>query len=205
MASDSEVVTTEGNGKRKRQEKCIRTYLNEAGEDIGTRAKNEARAVRLQVPEAGYDETLRYEDMPEPVRAAAALYGAVNSITNTIGKAGISAQEIVDNLESRIEAIFTNGVWAEGAQTGPRTTDVLDAMCRLFTDRGGDVTEEWKAAKRQKLAEDKAYADAMRAQPEIAVLIETIRMERQADRLKKAKEALEGGKASTTELDDLLS
>lgn len=203
MASDSEVVS-EAEGKRKRPEKCIRVYLNEAGEDIGSRAKNDARAVHLKVPEADWEYTLKYDAMPEAVRPAAALYGAVNSITNTIGQKGISAQEIVENLEARIENIFTSGVWAEGASTGPRTTDVLEAICRLYADRGGDVTEEWKAAKRQKLADDKAYADAMKAQPEVAVLIETLRMERQVDRLNAAK-AKAQGKASTTDLDDLLN
>lgn len=199
MASDSEVVE-----KKKRPEKCIREYINAEGEVIGSRAKNEARAVKLTVPEANWSETLSYDDMPEQVRAAAALYGAVNSITNTIGQKGISAQEIVDNLEARIENIFTSGVWAEGASTGPRTTDVLEAICRLYASRGGDVTEEWKEAKRKKLSDDKAYADAMKAQPEVAVLIETIKMDRQAERLKAAQAAVQG-KAPTTDLDDLLS
>lgn len=199
----SETETVES--KRKRPEKCIREYLDENGEVIGSRAKNEAKAVRLKVPDADWEsDILRFDDMPEQVRAAAALYGAVNSITNTIGQKGISAQEIVENLEARIENIFVSGVWAEGASTGPRTTDVLEAICRLYASRGGDVTEDWKESKRKKLADDKAYADAMKAQPEVAVLIETLRMERQAQRLEAAK-AKAQGKAPTTDLDDLLN
>lgn len=186
MASDAEVVE---NARRPKKDKCIRVYLNAEGEEIGSRAKNEAASVKLSVSEASWETVLHYADMPEQVRAAAALYGAVNSITNTIGKAGMSAQDMVDALEGRIEAIFENGVWAEGAQGGPRTNDVLEAACRWYAERKGEVPDEWKANMKTKLAEDKAYNEALRARPEIAVIIETIRLERQSERLKKAQAA----------------
>lgn len=187
---------------RRKKDKCLRTYFNAEGEELGTRAKNDARSVRLQVPAASYDRTLSYDDMPEAVRAAAALYGAVNSITNTIGNAGLSAAEIVENLETRIENIWENGVWAEGAQAGLRTNDVLEAVTRFYVSRGGDASAEWKAKKKQQLSEDKTYNETMRSRPEIAVLIETIRMERQAERLKKAQE--KAGTTDSGDLDDLL-
>lgn len=200
MASDSEVVE---NGRGKRKDKCIRTYIDAEGEALGSRAKNEARAVKLEVKDADYEVTLSYDEMPESVRCAAALYGAVNSITNTIGKAGMSAADMVEALEDRIAAIWTDGVWAEGAQGGPRTNDVLEAVCRWYTDKKGPVTEEWKANMKQKLADDKPYADAIKAKPEIGLIIESIRMERQAERLAKAKAKAEGQESE--DLDDLLS
>jgi hypothetical protein len=193
------------NARRPKKDKCIRTYLDAEGNELGSRAKNEAAAVRLEVAEASWDRTLSFADMPEAVRAAAALYGAVNSITNTIGKAGMSSQDMVDALEGRIEAIFDNGIWAEGAQGGPRTNDVLEAVCRWYAGKKGDVTDEWKATMKGKLAEDKAFNENLRGRPEIAVLIETIRMERQAERLKKATEkAQAGAPAEGGSLEDLL-
>lgn len=201
--SDTETVDNSTRAKT-RKDKCIRTYLDAEGNDLGSRAKNEARAVKLVVAEAEWETTLSYDDMPESVRAAAALYGAVNSITNTIGKAGLSALDMVEALEGRIENIFESGVWAEGAQGGPRTNDVLEAVCKWFTEKKGPeaVTDEWKANMRQKLADDKSYNEAIRAKPEIALIIESLRMERQAERLKKAKE--KAATAESSDLEDLL-
>lgn len=186
MSDTTTVTDVETNGKRKREEKIARMYFNATGGEIGPRCNNEAHAIKITLVKSGYSITLQAKDFNPDVLRAAALYGAANSITNAVGAKGLTEGEMRTALDDRYARLFEDGVWSEGA-TGPRTSDVFEAMKAVYLERGGEPTQDWEDKTKKKLADDPAYNKAMREKPAIAVVIESLKLQRQAAKLAAAE------------------
>ena len=192
--------TTEGTTTR--AEKSIREFYNAAGEK-SARAGLETTGVVLRL--AGVDDfslDIPYDSLTPEVARAAALFGVVTTVTNTIGKKGMTTDEMIEALEARAETLM-NGIWTAERASGPRTSDVLTALIRYRESKGAAVTDEWKADMAKRLAEDTDFAADVRSRPAVAVLVETIKLERQQDRIAKAK--AKAGEATPTDDADLLA
>lgn len=188
--SETTTVSDETAGaEKKRVEKISRMYLDEKGGEIGARCTNDAHAVRITLVKSGYSLILNAKDLHPDVARAAALYGAANSITNTAGKKGLTDAEMQEAITDRYERIFDDATWAEGA-TGPRTSDLFEAVMQLYTSRDGQATEEWQAGMKRKLAEDEAFATSMKGRKDVLVIVEGLKLARQQARLQKAQASL---------------
>lgn len=185
--------------KGKRIEKVKRVYLDAEGKDIGPRCTNDAHAVSITLVKNGYAVILEAAKMNPDVLRAAALYGAANSITNTVGKAGLSDSEMEEALYDRYSRIFEDGVWAEGA-TGPRATDLLEALVRLRKSQNAECGQEWQDRMRERL-QDEAFAKELKSRSAIMVHLEAIKLERQQARLKAAQEKAGGSQPDVGDLD----
>lgn len=199
MAETTTVADETTASKGKRIEKVKREYLDADGKVIGARCVNEAHAVTITLVKSNYAVTLDASKMAPDVLRAAALYGAANSITNTVGKAGLSDAEMEEALFDRYSRIFEDGVWAEGA-TGPRTTDLLEALIRYRRSQNAEHGAEWQEKMKTRL-QDEAYAKEIRSRDFIAVHLESIKLERQQARLRAAQEKATTSKADATDLD----
>lgn len=177
--------TTEATAAR--SEKCTREFYSASGEK-SARAGLESTGVILRL--AGVDDfalDIPYADLSPEVARAAALFGVVTTVTNTIGKKGMTTDEMIEALEARTETLLS-GIWTAERASGPRTSDVLTALIRYRESKGATADDAWKANMAKKLAEDADFAADVRSRPAVAVLIETIKLERQQERIKKAKE-----------------
>ena len=192
--------TTEATAAR--AEKCTREFYTAGGEK-SARAGLESVGVILKL--AGVDDwqlDVAYDALTPEVARAAALFGIVTTVTNTIGKKGLTTDEMIEALEARAETL-QSGIWTAERASGPRTSDVLTALIRYRESKGAAVTDEWKAKMAKQLAEDADFAADVRSRPAVAVLIETIKLERQQDRINKAK--AKAGEVTPTDDSDLLA
>lgn len=194
MAETTEATTA-------RSEKCSREFYNAAGEK-SARAGLETTGVILRLVGADdFSLDIPYDSLTPEVARAAALFGVVTTVTNTIGRKGMTTDEMIEALEARAETLM-NGVWTAERASGPRTSDVLTALIRYRESKGAAVTDEWKADMAKRLAEDADFAADVRSRPAVAVLVETIKLERQQDRIAKAK--AKAGAVTATDDSDLL-
>lgn len=189
MANDDIIVPEAEAGERERKTK--RLFINAQGEKT-PRAK--ADSIAGEVTLVGSGDTLRFEfsELTEGMARAAALWGIMTNITNTIGKKGLSTDEMWDAIESRWETI-RGGNWTTDSKTGPRDSDVLLAAERYQKERGKEFGENEQAAMRAKLADEKDggdYRKRLLSNPRFKAHFEAIKAERAAARAAKAQEAV---------------
>lgn len=178
--------TTEVTAASARAEKCTREFYATGGEK-SARAGLESVGVVLRL--AGVDDwslDIPYDSLTPEVARAAALFGVVTTVTNTIGKRGMTTDEMIEALEARAETLM-NGVWTAERASGPRTSDVLLAFVRYRESKGVATDDAWKASMAKRLVDDPDFAADVKSRPAIAVLVETIKLERQQERIAKAK------------------
>ena len=192
--------TTEATAAR--AEKCTREFYSADGEK-SARAGLATTGVILRL--AGVDDfalDIPFDALSPEVQRAAALFGVVTTVTNTIGKKGMTTDEMIEPLEARAETL-TSGIWTAERASGPRTSDVLLALVRYRESKGAQVDDAWKADMAKRLADDADFAADVKSRPAVAVLIETIKLERQQERIAKAKAKVTD--APATDDSDLLA
>lgn len=188
-----------GTATSKRAEKTIRVFSNSAGEK-SSRAKLDSVRFDVTFVENGATVGLAFDELTPEVQRAAALYGIMTSVTNTVGAKGLSVAEMVDNAEARLEVI-RGGLWSSESKVGARTSDYVEALIRVFTAKGRAPNEEQVASWKTRLASDEAYRAAVEADVKVQAAVAAIRSERAQARLAEAAEKAKG--AEDTNLDAL--
>lgn len=168
---------------RTRAEVTKRSFLNDGGEYTG-RATTKVKGFKIEL--VGTDQTFEHAlaDFDSGVLAAAAAFGLVTSITNTVGGKSLSAEERAELIADRIETLL-EGEWSAERQSGPRSSQLLEALIRVRTDAGKDSPQEWRDRMAVTLRDNPEKAKEYMANPLVAAALADI----------KAKAALERAKA----------
>lgn len=185
-------TTLESGSTRTRAEKTKRFFLNADGEP-SPRTRLDSVAGRVHF--VGSDETLefRWDDLTAEVQRAAGLFGIMTSVTNTVGRAGMTDEEMYQAASDRLATIL-DGEWSAERQVGPRTSDLIEAAARAFAERGMAFPAEKREEIRQKLADETTgaeYRATLLSKTSIKAHFEAIKAERAAERAAKAKAAVE--------------
>ena len=193
MAMDNEVTG------RTRAAVSKRTFKNEAGE-YTPRVNTDSNGFRVELVETGHISEKSLSDFPQEIINAAALFGLVTSITNTFG--GLKdADEMAEAMDSRIELLMS-GEWSGDRETGPRTSDILEAYVAFRAKHGKETSQENQDKFLNNL-KTKAVVlkDLLASETGLAAEYYAIKARRVAERAKlKAAEA-EGSQADSSLLD----
>lgn len=154
MADATEVSTTTRNSVSKRQ------FVNEKGEWT-SRVDIDSVGFKIDILDNGeVAETIEgsLSDLEPGIVNAAALFGLVTAITNSFGGLSKSGpiEEVIQAAQDRW-ATFTEGEWAEARQSGPRTSQYLEAAIAVRQDTGKPITDEWKDKFLARLKSDENY------------------------------------------------
>lgn len=189
-----------------RADKTIRQFRNAEG-DFSPRARLDSEEVHVSFLENGtsvHTLVCRYKDLSPEVARAAALYGVMTSVTNTIGAKGLTTQDMIETAEARLETIL-NGAWSAERQVGARTSDFVEALQRVFTADGKPLSEDQIAAVKKRLADETegpTYRERLNSNPKVAAALAAIRSERAAARSAEAQ--AKAAAATDTSINDLV-
>lgn len=165
-----------------RAEVTKRSFKNKDGSYSG-RATTDTVGFRIELVESG--ETFEHSlgDFAEGVLAAAAAFGLVTSVTNTVGGKALSAQERAELLSDRLETLL-EGDWSAERQSGPRSSQLLEAIIRVRTEGGAATSPEQREALALKLKDPEA-AKAYLANSKVAAAYADIKAKAALERAKK--------------------
>ena len=191
--------TTTASTSRTRQEKTKRLFIDSKGE-AHPRAGLDSVAGQITFINSGEPPLeFRYADLSPEIQRAAALFGIMTSVTNTVGRADMSLDEMVEAATDRLRSIVEDGKWSAGPQSGPRTSDLIEAARRWYSERNREFTSDMEATMTAKLSDEVSgpeyRANLMKS---VAAHFAAIKAERAAERAAKAKDR------SAPEVDDLL-
>jgi hypothetical protein len=190
MASD-DLAGGETVSGRTRAEKTKRFFLDASGE-TSPRARLDSVAGRVTFVASGEILDFNWDDLTPEVQRAAGLFGIMTSVTNTVGRAGMTDEDMFTAASDRLGTIL-DGEWSAERQSGPRTSDLIEAAGRAFAERGMTFSDEKAAEIREKLADEKTgaeYRAQMLSKTAIKAHFEAIKAERAAQRAAKAKTAV---------------
>ena len=190
MASDNQ-VDGEVTSTRTRAEKTKRFFLNAEGE-TSPRARLDSIGGRIVFLPSNEELEFMWADLTPEVQRAAGLFGIMTSTTNTVGRAGMTDDEMFQAASDRLGTIL-DGEWSAERQSGPRTSDLIEAAGRAFAERGLEFSEAKANEIREKLADEKTgaeYRAQMLSKTAIKAHFEAIKAERAAQRAAKAKTAV---------------
>lgn len=193
-------VTTGAASTRTRAEKTKRLFLTASGEATPRAGLESVAGKIIFVGAEDSPLTFKYDDLSPEVARAAALFGIMTSVTNTVGRADMSLADMYEAAEARLAAIVDEGRWSAERESGPRTNDLIEAARRWYAERNKPFTDEMAAAMQAKLADEKSGPDyRTQLQRNVAVHFAAIKAERAAERAAKAKE-----RTPDSEVDDLI-
>jgi hypothetical protein len=175
-------MSTEEN-TRTRAEVTKRSFKSKDGEYTG-RATTETVGFRVELVESGEVFEHSLSDFSEGVLAAAAAFGLVTSITNTVGGKALSAQERAELIADRLETLL-EGDWAAERQSGPRSSQLLEAIIRVRTDGGATTTPEQREALALRLKNDPEAVKAYLGNAKVAAAYADIKAKAALERAKK--------------------
>lgn len=185
-------MTDETPSTRTRAEVTKRSFLLPDGNYSG-RATTSVQGFRIELVENSQVFEHSLSDFSEDVLRAAAAFGIVTSVTNAIGGKNLSVEERAELIEDRL-ATFLEGEWASERQSGPRSSQLLDAIVQVRLDNGKESSQEWKDAMSIKLKDDEEARKGYMNNPLIRAALEKIKAEAAAKRAQAA-----AAKASTSE------
>lgn len=186
---------------RTRAEVTKRSFLAEDGTYTG-RATTKTKGFKIEL--VGSDQAFEYglEDFDSGVLAAAAAFGLVTSITNTVGGKALSIEERVELIQDRIETLL-EGEWSAERQSGPRSSQLLEALIRVREDAGKESTQEWRDRMSVTLRDNPDKAKEYLANPLVAAALADIKAKAALERAKKlAAKSKEAPQAAADFLDD---
>lgn len=167
--------------------RTIGRSFSEDGTEWFPRVMPNVTMLRFQTA-GGHTLDVNLADLPEHIIRQAAAFGLNTTIGNAAGGVEDEA-DIIDALEDRI-ASLTAGNWAAERQSGPRGSDIVDAVARVYKDAGKDYPEAARNDLMQKLYSKELKPQAvLNKDPRIAAAYAAIKAERQAARLAKLKDA----------------
>ena len=179
---------------RTRAEVTKRSFKNEAGEYTG-RASTGTTGFRIELVESGDAFEHLLSEFSPGVISAAAAFGLVTSITNTVGGKSLSAEERKELMQDRIDTLL-DGEWSAERQSGPRSSQLLEAWVRVRTEAGKESTQEWKDKVSLELRDNPEKQKALLANPQVAAAYAAIKAEASIARAKRLAE-----KAGASEVD----
>lgn len=172
-------------------------------------AKDGSRAARPQADVIGFGKkfldtgaemSAKLEDFTTEVLRQAAAFGFQQVTQNAYG-AATDGEERQELAEARLETLL-GGSWASDRQSGPRSSDLLEAWAQARADGGKEATDEWRESAKQKLESGEVTAKDLQANPRIKAKLDQIRAERAAERAKKSAEAAGGAQEASDSLLD---
>lgn len=202
MASDDLANGDTATSGRKRAEKTKRTFLQPDGSET-PRASTSSIGGKVHFVGSGEELVFWLKDLKPEVVNAAALFGIMTSVTNTVGKADMGEDEMIEAARARLLTIQDGG-WSAERQSGPHNSDLLEAVARRERDLGRDFGDDRRAAMTAKLNDEEggaAYKAKLLAVDSVRAHFEAIKAERAQERARKAKERAAG--RPQTEPEDL--
>jgi hypothetical protein len=133
----------------------------------------------------GHEIIKKLSDFPDAVLSQAAAFGLQQVVQNAYG-AATDDDERVELAEARLETL-EGGSWAADRQTGPRSSDLVDAWCQAREESGKAVNDVWRDAARQKLESGEVTAKDLQANPRIKAKLDAIKAQRAIERAKKSR------------------
>jgi hypothetical protein len=180
------MVDVTAENTRTRAEVTKRSFLQDSGDYTG-RASTGTKGIRIELVESGdVFEHLLAEFSPGVI-AAAAAFGLVTSITNTVGGKSLSAEERKELMQDRIDTLL-EGEWSAERQSGPRSSQLLEAWVRVRTEAGKESTQEWKDKVSIELRDNPEKQKALLANPQVAAAYAAIKAEASIARAKRLAE-----------------
>lgn len=189
--------TAQAASTRTRAEKTKRIFISADGTKT---PRVGLESVGAELHFVGSDEvfTFNYDDLSPEIKRAAALFGIMTSVTNTVGRSDMGLDEMVEAVADRLASIVEEGKWSEGRTSGPRTSDLIEAAKRWYAEKRKTWTAEVEAAMQARLADEESGEEYRKTlQKHVAVHFAAIKAERAAERAAKAK-------PSGNEPDDLI-
>lgn len=193
MAMETEVART-------RAAVSKRSFLNAEGE-YTPRVSTDSLGFKIELVETGHTVEHKLADFSTEVLNAAALFGLVTSVTNTFG--GLKdPNEMAEAMGDRLAALL-EGEWSSERETGPRTSDILDAYIAFRAKHGKDTSEDNKEKFLNSLkSKATTVKDLLASETGLAAEYYAIKARRVAERAdKKAKEAAGSTQGESTLLD----
>ena len=180
-------MEVEGKATRTRAEVSKRYFRLSDGTYV-SRANNDVVGFRFDV----LDETGEvfesfegnFDDYNESVIRAAAMWGMMTSAGNTTGGKSLTPQERAELVADRL-GLFADGEWTGERQSGPRSSQLLEAIIAVRAAGGAETTEEQKATLATKLQDEEEKKKWM-ANGKVAAALAQIKAEAAMERAKKA-------------------
>lgn len=168
--------------------------LNEQGVEVESKSPNENwTGVRIKFENGNVANILR-DSLPASIMACAAAQGISIKVQRS-GAETKTVDEFQEAAETTIENLLA-GVWnTEREGSGPRISDLLEAVVKIKTDAGVTVTDEVREAIRGKLLTEEGRAVAQ-GDKTVQMHVEQMKADRARERAKKAKEEAKGVKSA---------
>ncbi len=173
--------TSEDNGKATSGRSVSNLYIDKAGKSYSRPPVDVVKIVKV-FKESGHKEEITLGDLTNEMLLQAAAFGLHQVGQNAYGAAE-DEDEKIEKLGKRWENILA-GQWASDRESGPRTSDLLNAFIRGYTAKnGGAPSDEWIETKRAQI-QDPAVAKELQKRPAIKAQLDAIKAERAAERAK---------------------
>lgn len=188
------VDATSVEATRTRREVSKRSFRSADG-TYTSRANTSSVGFRIEFVENGHVIEHSLSDFPEGVRNAAAAFGLVTSITNTFGGVKGPVEDAIEAAEDRL-AVFLEGDWSAERQTGPRSSQLVEAFKALRDDHGLETTDD-RIAKFVEDLKNEEYAKTIMKDVQFAAKLQAIRAKAAAERAAKLAAKAESAEGST--------
>lgn len=179
--------------KGTRVTKCERVFVDADGKEAA-RSHPTVVAVRLRFTETGDVLDMPLADLNPGIINAAAAFGLNTSVGNTFGAIS-DPGEAFEAAETRWNSL-REGHWSAERQSGPRTSDILEAVARYRKENGSDVSDAWREGFKAKLADGQLDTKKLLEQPVLKAHYLAIKRERAEERATKAAAAVGASKPS---------
>lgn len=180
-----------------RSAKTQRLFYNAKGEE-SNRVQLDSTGFKVIYVPTGYVAEAKLEDFSDEVRNAGFLFGVVTNITNAIGSKKLTDEECVESIEARMETL-TSGRWTSERDTGPRTSDLIEAMKRL----SDELNRPFDAEKLLAAFNDEENGPALRKKymgnDKFKAHFDAIKLERAMKRREKSQEAAKAAPAESAD------
>lgn len=168
---------------------CNKVFILSGGEETNN-ATPDAEAVVFRFVN-GNNHTVHLEDFPEHIRNALMWHG----ISAKLGDVYAGSKGDADLAEETFLTAYerlVGGDWMKAREgVGARPSLVVEAIVAALEKAGEEVSDARREAIREK-CKDKATRDAAIEDPAIKVEYERIKLDRQKEREKAAREAAKG-------------
>jgi|CXWL01.1.fsa_nt_gi hypothetical protein len=178
-----------------------RSFVLSDGTEV-SRATADVQSVRVIFVENDHVLDMNLDDLEPGVLRAAAAFGVLTSVTNTVGSSKLSLDEKIDAAQGRWEAL-QGGSWSAERESGPGNTDLVEAAARVQAARGKPWGDTERGAFGLRLKNEEVKGKDLLANPTFKAQYDAIKAERAMERAK-VSAAKAKTNANTDGLDGLL-
>ncbi len=181
--------TSEDNGKATSGRSVENLYVGKDGKSYSRPPADVVKIVK-HFKGSGHREELTLANLTNEMLLQCAAFGLHQVGQNAYGAAE-DEDEKIEKLGKRWENILA-GSWASDRESGPRTSDLLNAFIRGYTAKNGSApSDDWVETKRTQL-QDPAVAKEVQKRPGVKAQLDAIKAERAAERAKNSLAAVDG-------------